>query len=208
LKLSELREYYKISPINLNSMAQTNKFIITEEIKRRLNDPDYLKRYVDGLFKAVDSGNVSAIQEINNRVEGKVKETIDLTTSIKSLQPTQEEQQVLDDRFRIKPISIKADSIKTLPEPFNAEQLSVNIEGTTEIPQIQYINTPDNTVNTPDNIPLKKPDTFPVDCTLNSNTDTAQANSQIDNVVNVDNNAEQDTDNWYDKTLHFKYRNT
>lgn len=189
-------------------MAQTNKFIITEEIKRRLNDPDYLKRYVDGLFKAVDSGNVSAIQEINNRVEGKVKETIDLTTSIKSLQPTQEEQQALDDRFRIKPISIKADSIKTLPDASNAEQTEHYIEETTETPQIQYINIPDNTVKTPDNIPIKKPDTFPVDCALNSNTDTAQANSQIDNTSNIDNNTGQDTDNWYDKTLHFKYRNT
>ncbi len=165
MQLSEIREKKK-EPINNYSMAATDKYIISNELKRRLLDKDYCKKYVNSLLEAAEKGNVTAIQEINNRVEGKVKDVIDLNTSIKGLQPSQEETEALDQRFGvnkgkvidIQPSNDKSDTIKTLPEPFNAEQNNSN--------------TADNSVL---DGTLEKTDTFPVEC------QAFQPVNQIDN---------------------------
>jgi len=176
-------------------MAQTNKYIISDAIKRRLSQVDDLNEYVDALFKAAKAGNVTAIQEINNRVEGKVKETIDLTTSIKSLQPTQEEQINLDNKYKIQPIDIKADAIKSLPDAFNVEQISDNIDN---IDAMRHNSDYQQPIEAD-----KKTDTLPVQCTLNSGQDkTDNAGQDADSI------AGQDTDSWYNKTPHLIYRNT
>jgi hypothetical protein len=150
-------------------MAQTDKYIISNELKRRLLDKDYCKKYVDSLLKAAESGNVTAIQEVNNRVEGKVKDVIDLSTSIKGLQPNQEETEALDAKFSInkgkvidiQPTNDKADDIKTLPEPFNAEQ----IEDYPINPRIDTLNKIDHINRIDTNNPvIEKTDTFPGDC--------------------------------------------
>jgi hypothetical protein len=196
-------------PENKHTQAQTNKYFISQCLKAYINGNDNLfntfsirtQELVKSIYNAAISGNNPMLDQLLNRIEGKVKETIDLTTSIKSLQPTQEEQQALDNRFKIKPISIKVDSIKTLPEPFNDEQIDSNAD--------YIVDTIDNSVNTQLIAPIqdasklsdiqsskvdKKTDTFPGDCQGNA--------------CSIDNNTGQDQDNWYDKTPHLVYRNT
>lgn len=208
MNLREIREN-KNKPANILSMSATNKFFISQCLTAYVQGNEKLfntfsdktKELVESIFINAIKGNQSMLDQLLNRIEGKVKETIDLNTSIKSLQPNQEEQQELDNKYKLQPISIKAEPIKTLPEPSNAEQIDDNTQYTTNPDIIGYDQLIDTQAEYTTKQAVEKPDTLPDECALNSgqdNTDNIQAST--------DSIAGQDIDNWYNKTPHLIYR--
>lgn len=148
-------------PANNKSMSATNKYFISQCLTAYVQGNETLfntfspktRELVESIYNNATKGNQAMLDQLLNRIEGKVKETIDLNTSIKTLQPSQEEIEILENKYRLQPTTINIEQIKSLPNASNAEQIDVN---------------------TDNNRQCQKTDTLPDECLVNT-----QGNSDI-----------------------------
>ncbi len=80
--------------------AQSKRRMITAELTKLLYDnPEELRLYCKSLVDAAKSGNMTAAIEINNRLEGKIKEEVKIDLDVASYIPTQAEEIELSGMF-------------------------------------------------------------------------------------------------------------
>lgn len=92
--------------------TQEGKFI-TGCLKCYLNDtegfkyyPKRIQEFVKKVVANANEGNSSLVDQVFNRVEGKVKDVIDMNMSMSDLRPDQKELQAMDKQFQTKPKEI------------------------------------------------------------------------------------------------------
>ena len=88
------------------SDAQQTRYIISDALKRRLCRDGQLSidDYVDSLLAAAAAGNMTAAVEINNRVEGKVRDEVKIDMSVHDHIPSQGDPDLLDIADEVKQI--------------------------------------------------------------------------------------------------------